>query len=377
MTKVQADEASLDRGYTLPSEWYTDEELYRLERTAVFRRFWHYLGYVGRLREPGTFFTASLGHLPVIVARDDGGRIRAFVNVCQHRGTIVATGDGSCKLFQCPYHGWTYNLDGSLRRAPGMEENEGFDPKDIRLPPITVDQWGPFIFGTPEESMEPLGDYLGEFPELVARFGLDFSRLLHEERREYVMKANWKVVVENFLECYHCPTVHPGFAAVQDVRKYKFYGIGRYFTSQGGPVRPSAYGGNGKGDGEPRHHYTSELPEGCYSYIWPNFGFGLYPGATGATTMLWLPRGARETLAVFDFYYAEHTTEPEAAATTAFIDQVQREDMDIVSLVQQGLESGALVRGRLNLSRREESKCEIGLQHFQKLVYETLSSARG
>lgn len=370
------DRASLDHGYTLPSDWYTDNELFQLERRVLFDRFWQWLGHVDWLREPGSFFTATLGLLPVIVASDEEGRITAFANVCQHRGTIIASGRGSCKLFQCPYHAWTYRLDGSLQRAPGMEDSEGFDPKDFCLPPLKVDQWGPFLFATPDRAIEPLGDYLGEFPELVARFGVDFNRLRHRERREYLTEANWKVVVENFLECYHCPGVHPAFSQVQDVNKYKFYGIGKYFTSQGGPVRASAYGTGDKiGEGEATAQ-SSLVQEGCYSFIWPNFSFNLWAGAMGANTILWLPLNARQTLAVFDFYFDEDATEADIAASNEFIDQVQREDMDIVALVQKGLESGALIRGRLNLTS-DESKCEVALQHFQKLVYETLSSARG
>jgi choline monooxygenase len=144
------------------------------------------------------------------------------------------------------------------------------------------------------------------------------------------------------------------------VQRYKFYGIGKYFTSQGGPVRPTA-------------ELKSDLPEGCYSFIWPNFSFNLFPGAAGAVTMLWIPQAVDRTLAVFDFFYADEVDEEEAKSSTEFVDQVQREDIVVCESVQRGLESGILIQGRLNTDISDPAKCEIALQHFQKLVFRALS----
>lgn len=358
---IDIDERSLDQGYTLPSEWYTQEEFLRLERDVVFGRYWQFLGWEAKLPAPGSYFTATLGFVPVVVTRDLEGRVHAMANVCPHRGALVAEeGEGRCKLLQCPYHAWTFKLDGSLNRAPAMEGIPGFRKEDYGLRRIRAEQWGPFIFGCLDDTVEPLLSYLGGFPDLVSRFGLDFRRLKWRERREYPIRANWKVVVENFLECYHCPGVHPSFSAVQDVQRYRFYGIGKYFTSQGGPVRPTA-------------GMRSDLPEGCYSFIWPNFSFNLFPGAAGAVTMLWLPQGVDRTVAVFDFFYADEVDDEEARASTEFVDQVQREDIVVCESVQRGLGSGVLIQGRLNTDMSDPAKCEIALQHFQKLVFRALS----
>lgn len=360
---IGLEERLLDQGYTLPSEWYTQEEILRLEREAVFGRYWQFLGWEGKLPAPGSYFTSTLGFIPVVVTRDLEGQVHAMANVCPHRGTLVAEeGEGRCALLQCPYHAWTFKLDGTLNRAPAMEDIPGFRKEDYGLRRIRAEQWGPFIFGCPDDGADPLASYLGQFPDLVSGFGLDFARLKWRERREYPIRANWKVVVENFLECYHCPGVHPRFSAVQDVQRYKFYGIGRYFTSQGGPVRPNA-------------ETRSALPEGCYSFIWPNFSFNLFPGAAGAVTMLWLPQDVDHTVAVFDFFYTDEVGDEEATASTDFVDEVQREDVAICESVQRGLASGVLVQGRLNTDMSDPAKCEVALQHFQKLVFQALSAA--
>ena len=161
--------------------------------------------------------TTQAGHIPVVVARDDEGVLRGFVNVCRHRAHVVASGSGCRETLQCPYHAWTYGLDGSLRRAPRSERVPGFDPGAFSLLPVAVDTWGPFLFVNPDPDAAPLAEMLGELPAIVARSGLDLDTLRFHSHHEWPIEANWKVALENYLECYHCPTAHPGFSKVIDV----------------------------------------------------------------------------------------------------------------------------------------------------------------
>ena len=207
----------LDQGITLPFDWFSDPGIYRLEQRRVFADSWLYAGVADWVAEPGQFFTCRAGLVPVVVVRDEDMRLNAFVNICRHRATEVAQGRGKRMTLQCPYHAWTYGLNGCLRHAPRSEREEGFDPDDYGLLPVGVETWGPFVFVNRNRDAPPLETYLGRMPQILADAGIDFSRLRFHDRSEWEVAANWKAVVENYLECYHCPTAHPDFSKVIDV----------------------------------------------------------------------------------------------------------------------------------------------------------------
>ncbi len=168
----------VEQGYTLPASWYEDPAVYRLEQERIFRRTWQYAGHVDRVARPGDYFTCRAGDVPVVVVRDRAGNVNAFVNVCRHRWTEVVQGSGHRETLQCPYHAWTYDLDGSLRAAPRCELEPGFDKSEYGLLPVKVDTWGPFVFVNPDLDAAPLAEMLGELPEIVARSGLDFDSVV-------------------------------------------------------------------------------------------------------------------------------------------------------------------------------------------------------
>ena len=154
--------------HTLPYSWYSDPELLRREQEKIFRSAWQYAGHLGELPEPGTFFTTRAGRTPVVVTRARDNEIRAFLNVCRHRGFPVAQGAGKRETIQCPYHAWTYGLDGSLRAAPRASEEEDFRQDELGLVPASVGTWGPFVFVNAAADAEPLGDALGSMPAVFA-----------------------------------------------------------------------------------------------------------------------------------------------------------------------------------------------------------------
>src|SRR5215210_548784 len=208
--------ATIADGRTIPFDWYSDPAVLRLERDRIFRRSWQYAGRTEQVAEPGSFFTCDAGGVPIVVVRDRDGLLHAFVNVCRHRGSLVCEGEGRRETLQCPYHAWTYELDGSLRAAPRSERETGFEKGELGLVPVSVEAWGPFVFVNPDADAPPLAEILGELPELLAGAGLalDSLRFLHRSRSEY--EANWKICCENFLECYHCQVAHPGFSKVAE-----------------------------------------------------------------------------------------------------------------------------------------------------------------
>ena len=210
-------EHPLEDGWTLPASWYSDAGVAALERERIFARSWQYAGPAEDVAQPGSFAATQAGHIPIVVTRDREGVLRGFVNVCRHRAYVIARDHGCRETLQCPYHAWTYELDGSLRRAPRSEREEGFDPGNFSLLPVAVAIWGPFLFVNPDIDAAPLADTLGDLPAIVARSGLDFDALRFHSHHVWPIEANWKVVLENYLECYHCPVAHPGFSKLIDV----------------------------------------------------------------------------------------------------------------------------------------------------------------
>ena len=351
---------ALAQGRTLPAEWYTDRALFEQEQERIFGASWNHVGRVEQVAKAGDFLTARVGEVPVVIVRDEVGTLRAYANVCGHRGSeLVLEKCGHRRTLQCHYHAWTWDLDGTLRAAPHCQEQPGFNKADFPLKPLGVETFGPFIFVNPGTPSCSLAATLGQLPEIIRSVGTDVDSLKFRERREYPIRANWKVVVENFLECYHCAVSHPGFADLIDLDKYQVIPYDRC-SVQRGPLKAGARTRREAGFG------ADGGREGIYTYLWPNFMLNVYPGAGNASTNLILPVDEHHCLAVYEFFFAEDMPEAEQRAMVDFIDQVQREDIIIVESVQRGLRSGFYQQGQLILSR------ENGIQHFQKLVFSAL-----
>ena len=235
--------ASTAAGHTIPFDWYADPDVLRLERERIFRRTWQYAGRSDQVAEPGSFFTCDAGGIPIVVVRGDEEVLRAFLNVCRHRGSLVCEGEGRRETLQCPYHAWTYGLDGSLRAAPRADREPGFDRAELGLVPVLVDVLGAVRLRQPRPRGAPLADTLGELPELVASAGVELESLRFLKRAHSSYAANWKVCCENFLECYHCQVAHPAFSKVVDVSVDAYVlEQSRWFSTQLGPVRERRVG---------------------------------------------------------------------------------------------------------------------------------------
>jgi phenylpropionate dioxygenase-like ring-hydroxylating dioxygenase large terminal subunit len=354
---------ALARGRTLPADWYTDPKLFEREEERIFAASWNYIGRVEQLAKAGDFLTARVGKVPVVIVRDEAGTLRAYANVCGHRGSeLVLEKSGNRRTLQCHYHAWTWGLDGTLRAAPHCQEQPGFNKADFPLTALGVETFGPFLFINPGFASCSFADTLGQLPAIIRSVGADIDTLRFRERREYAIRANWKVVVENFLECYHCAVSHPGFADLIDLDKYQVIAYDRC-SVQRGPLKAGA---------QTQHKEVFEADgsrEGIYTYLWPNFMLNIYPGAGNASTNLILPIDEHHCLAIYEFFFSESMPEEQQRVMVEFIDQVQREDITIVESVQRGLRSGFYKQGQLILSR------ENGIQHFQKLVYSALSGS--
>ena len=354
MARTQADA----RVETLPYSWYADPAIAAAEREQIFRRSWQYAGHSGQLAQPGSFFTAAAGLTPIVVTRTRENELNAFINVCRHRGHQVAQGEGKRETLQCPYHAWTYGLDGSLRAAPRADREPDFDPEHLSLLPVQVDTWGPFVFVNPDVEAPPLDETLGRLPALLAEV-VDVDAMTFHHRATSELETNWKVACENFLECYHCATAHPSFSAVVDVApdSYRLESEG-LFSSQFGPVRANAA----------PSYSAGEVERSQFHFLWPNVGINVFPGRTNLSIGPIVPTGAERTARFLDYFFGADVDDAWIAELLELDAQVGREDTELVGGVQRGMRSGALHHGHLMVAS------EPLIQHFQRLTYEALAA---
>src|SRR5262249_18707067 len=229
---------------TVPWSWYSDPAILALELERIFRCSWQYAGHLGELQGPGSYFASGTGPIPIVITLDEDQALRGFVNVCRPRGAIVATDARKRGTIQCPYHAWTYGLDGCLRAAPRGADDPALDAERMGLVPVSVDTWGPFVFANPDPQAESLSSALGDLPQVLAEDGLDIDSLGIKRRVRYEIRANWKIALENYLECYHCPVNHRTYVEVIDERRLELNAVGMR-ASQFAPVDQRSLDGRG------------------------------------------------------------------------------------------------------------------------------------
>jgi choline monooxygenase len=327
-----------DAGATLPWSWYSDPDVLRRERERILTRAWQYAGHTGQLAGAGSFFATAAGDIPVVVTRARDGELRAFLNVCRHRGHPVARGEGRRETLQCGYHAWTYGLDGALRAAPRSDGDPGFDRDGLSLRPAAVETWGPLVFVNPDPEAPPLAEALGPLPAQLAE-AVDLDALEHRFRVEFDLAANWKIACENFLECYHCPVAHPGFSELVDVAPDAYLLSADGLTStQLGPLRD--------GGGE-TPFAGGEVARGQFHFLWPSFGLNVFPGRPNLSCGPILPAGPVRTHRFLDYFFARDVDQAWVDELLELDNQVGREDRALVEAVQQGVRTGLVERGRL------------------------------
>jgi phenylpropionate dioxygenase-like ring-hydroxylating dioxygenase large terminal subunit len=335
---------------TLPFSWYSDEEVLRRERSSIFARVWQYGGRAEQVAAPGSFLATDAGGIPIVVTRDQGGVLRAFLNVCRHRGAVLLEGCGERNTIQCHYHAWTYELDGSLRTAPRSEREAAFDKAEWSLRPASIDTWGPFLFVNPDPDAPPLAEHLGQLPEIMSR-DIDVDALVFHSRVEFGANANWKIVVENFLECYHCATAHPGFSAEVDVHPDRYL-LEAHPTFSAQFCKAKATGEHGQ-----------------FHLLYPNTGINVFPGPANLSIGPVAPNGTGRTERYLDYFFAPDLDEAWLEDFFAFDDQVGKEDTVLVESVHRGMAAGVLTEGRLLLNS------EPLLAAFQGWLSERLDAA--
>ena len=333
----------LEAASALAARFYADPAVLELERETVFSRSWQLTTHSGELRATGDHAVGEIAGTPVLIVRGSDGELRAFHNVCRHRAGPLATCSGrGAKALKCRYHGWTYSLEGQLRAAPEMTAARDFEPESVLLSGARVREWQGLVFVALSEITPDFDRVFGGIAERIAP--VDIGAMAFDRRISYDVHCNWKVYVDNFLEGYHLPYVHPGLSRVLDYRAYDTELFDRY-SLQHSPLRDAE---DVYGDGD-----------AWYFFVFPNIMLNVMPGRLQTNVVL--PLGLDRCRVEFDYYYSGDGA-ARSERDQSFSDEIQREDIDICELVQKGLSSGGYVPGRLSPKR------EAGVWHFQNLL---------
>lgn len=351
--------------YTLPARYCVAPEIFARERDAVFFRSWQYAGHVEELPEPGSYITCSVLDQNLFIIRGKDGQLRAFYNVCSHRAHELLRGTGRAKVITCPYHAWSYYPTGALRTARGAEKVAGFDKGEFCLKEVRLEAFGPLLFVNLDPGAQPLLDQWGELLAEVRRHIPDFDRLTLASRMQWEIEANWKVVVDNFLECYHCEPAHPAFATLVDMDSYRST-THRYHSthiSRSGRTDNKAYAFDPGDD--------SQI--GAFWWMWPTMTVNCVPGESNMALFYIVPTGPERSIEVVDYYFLDREMTPQRKARIDYANDIlQVEDNNLCEGVQRGLRSRGYVQGRFIVDAGRTQISEHAVHHFHRLYLEAM-----
>jgi choline monooxygenase len=348
------DRAPLPEASTIPAPWYVDPRIAELEAANVLSKTWQVIGRTDQIEKPGDFVTFTLAGEPIVAVRGNDGELRAFYNVCRHHAAAVVNEPcGHAQILHCPYHGWNYGLDGSLKGMPEFEGVKGFERSANGLVPVKVATWEKFVLVNLDPHAEPVESFLGRIMQRLAP--LEVAKLHYVASKSYDIACNWKVFVDNYLDGgYHVPHLHKGLNSVLDYKQYTIENEDRYCLQSSPMVASSedaATGATRKGD------------RAWYFWQYPNFMINCYSGYMD--TNLVVPIDVDHCRVIFDFYFGDVSTEEARKYNEQSIavgHRVQDEDLGICEAVQRGLKSRAYGAGRLSVRR------EAGEHLFHRLL---------
>lgn len=338
--------------FTIPSMWYYDKNFLDQEKKEIFLKEWQLIGSHSQVKNTGDVLVAEIANNPIIVSRQEDNTLKGFYNVCQHRGGPLVYENCSLSKLQCKYHGWVYDLNGNLKSARGFKNSE-LNINDYNLTPVNVTEWMGQIFVNLSNDPADLCNQIDEIKTLISP--IDFSNYTFKFRESYKINCNWKVYMDNFLEGFHIPFVHPELNKVIDYKSYKTEIYDR-FSLQWCPL-----------DSELSPYGKSPTPEenkAFYFTIFPNIILNIAPGRL--QTNIIEPKDSKTCIVHFDY----HFDDPEKAnikQDAEFSEIVQQEDILICENVQKGLESNGYDQGKFSPLH------EQGVLHFQSLVRNSLN----
>jgi phenylpropionate dioxygenase-like ring-hydroxylating dioxygenase large terminal subunit len=360
-----------DVAYTMPASYYTDPQVFRIETERIFTRAWIAVFASSDVRETHAYATAIVAGDEIVAVRGQDGVLRAFYNVCPHRAHQLLRGCGKARsVIACPYHAWTFGLDGKLVRARNSENVEAFDASQANLSPVRVEEFCGLVFVNLDPGARPLRQEAPGLEEAISARLPGASRLIRAKahRIPHTTRSNWKAIVDNYLECYHCAPAHPGFVNSVNMDTYR-HDLHGAWTVQIGEAKASSSGyGVGANPANPTY---------AGFYLWPTVMINITPGDVGMMTVnTMVPVDADTTVQYYDFFLpAEEPTPKQMEVIAYYRDVFRAEDLSLVESVQRGLKSrGYRGRGRIMVDRQRSGISEHGVAHFHQRVAQVLDA---
>ncbi len=345
---------------SLHADAYTQRRFFDVDREVIIGRSWQWLCHLEQLQAPGSYVAADIAGTPIVAVRDGEGHLRAFFNVCKHRAHQLLSGSGTTRSITCPYHAWTYTLDGSLRSARHTQDLKNFEIGSVCLDEVAIEEFSGFVFVNLDPRATSLATSSGELGAEIARWAPDVAELTFAHRLTYEIRSNWKNVVDNFLECYHCHVAHRDFVSLVDMDTYRVttHGIYSSHMAEAGKNENSAYDVS-----------SATVTDHAVWWLWPTTCLMRYPGRGNMIVLNIVPMGPDLTHETYDFFL--ETADPNEAELESirYLDEVlQVEDIGLVESVQRGMQTAAFSQGRIVNDPAGSGLSEHALHHFHGLV---------
>ena len=351
--------------YTMPARLYHDPDVWQAEKDAIFYCSWVYAGHVSQVAEPGQYLTTRIHDQNIFVARNRQGDLKAFYNVCAHRGHELLRGQGKTNVITCPYHAWAFDFDGNLRRARNSENVAGFRACDFSLKPVRLEVLCGLIFLNLDPDAPALAQQSGDLEAEIRDWCPRVDELVFAHRDTYDVASNWKVLIDNYLECYHCEAAHRDFCDLVDMDNYHVTVHDIYSTQIGGA----------KGEDNNAFRYETGDREFGFAgwFLWPNLSIWVYPGEPNISVLQMNPTAPERCIEFQDWFALDADPSPQMKEAMAYQkDVLQPEDISLCESVQRGLKSHAYNQGRFIIDNPRTEQSEHAVHHFQSMVVKAL-----
>jgi len=354
--------------FTMPARFYVNDDIYEMEKEAIFYRSWHYAGHVSQVAEPRSYFTTRIHDQNIFVARGRDNELRAFYNVCAHRGHELLEGAGRKPVITCPYHAWAFDFDGTLVNARNSENVDGFNKCDFALKPVTLEVFCGMVMINLDPNARPFAEDYAGLEEEIRQYMPSVGDLSLAQRDTFDVAANWKVLVDNFLECYHCAPAHKDFVDLVNMDTYRTITHKRYSSQcAAAPLTTNSKA------------YSFEVGEVDFGYagffVWPNITIWIYPGEANLSVLQMNPAAPERTIEYQDWFTPGGVLSPQLRDAAVYQkDVLQPEDIGLCESVQRGLKSKAYNQGRFIVDAGRTELSEHAVHHFQKMVLDALGA---
>lgn len=345
---------------SLHADAYTQQRWFEADQQRIIGCTWQWLCHSERLRDPGNYVTDTIATMPIVAIRAADGVLRCFYNVCKHRAHHLVEGSGTVNNLVCPYHAWSYDLTGQLKAARHTQHLADFDLTDICLDEVQITEFGGFVFVNLDPAAASLHEQAGELGAEIAQWAPDVEQLTFAHRLEYTIESNWKNVIDNFLECYHCHVAHKDFVSLVDMETYEVttHGIYSSHLAEAGKAANTAYDVD-----------DATVTDHAVWWLWPNTCMMRYPGRGNIIILHVIPAGPDLTYETYNFFFESADPNEAELASIRYLDEVlQVEDINLVESVQRGMRTPAFEQGRIVNDPGGSGLSEHGLHHFHGLV---------